>query len=86
MLRSSLAYAAGIYAGFTPDKLPATPGQDGVGRIVKSAGKFKEGQRVVAAPWPASKGYGKASAADPDRLNFMQDVDLLPYSYLIVLF
>ena len=50
---------AGVYAGFQPDKLPATLGLEAVGKIVTSAGKFKEGQRVVATPWPAAKGNGK---------------------------
>lgn len=41
--------------------LPSTPGSEGVGKVVKNgpgASKFKEGQRVAAAPWPQFQGRG----------------------------
>ncbi len=43
------------WGGLVP--LPSTPGSEGVGKVVKNgpgASKFKEGQRVAAAPWPGS--------------------------------
>ena len=47
------------WGGLVP--LPSTPGSEGVGRVVKNgpgASKFKEGQRVAAAPWPQFQGRG----------------------------
>ncbi|KAK9828525.1 hypothetical protein WJX72_000585 [[Myrmecia] bisecta] len=41
--------------------LPAVPGSDGVAKVERNgpgASKFKEGQRVVAAPWPTFQGEG----------------------------
>lgn len=41
--------------------LPSNPGSDGVGKVVKNgpgASKYKEGQRVSAAPWPQFQGKG----------------------------
>lgn len=47
------------WGGLVP--LPSTPGSEGVGKVVKNgpgASKFKEGQRVAAAPWPQFQGRG----------------------------
>lgn len=47
------------WGGMVP--LPSTPGSEGVGKVVKNgpgASKFKEGQRVAAAPWPQFQGRG----------------------------
>ena len=47
------------WGGMVP--LPSTPGSEGVGKVVKNgpgASKFKEGQRVAAAPWPQFQGKG----------------------------
>ncbi|KAK9829316.1 hypothetical protein WJX72_005163 [[Myrmecia] bisecta] len=41
--------------------LPAVPGVEGVAKVERNgpgASKFKEGQRVVAAPWPTFQGEG----------------------------
>lgn len=52
----------GVYPGFAPEKLPAVPGLDGVGRVEKmgpgTSGRFKQGQRVVAVPWNTKTGNG----------------------------
>ncbi|PRW59002.1 NAD(P)-binding [Chlorella sorokiniana] len=52
----------GVYPGFKPDSLPAVPGLEGMGVVEKNgpgANKFKEGQRVTAAPFPSVvKGQG----------------------------
>ncbi|KAK9829079.1 hypothetical protein WJX72_003772 [[Myrmecia] bisecta] len=42
-------------------QLPAVPGSEGVAKVERNgpgASKFKEGQRVVAAPWPTFQGEG----------------------------
>lgn len=47
------------WGGMVP--LPSTPGSEGVGKVVRNgpgASKFKEGQRVAAAPWPQFQGRG----------------------------
>ena len=47
------------WGGLVP--LPSTPGSEGVGKVVKNgpgASRFKEGQRVAAAPWPQFQGRG----------------------------
>lgn len=53
---------AGFYPGFAPEKLPATPGLDGVAKVVRNGpgttGAFSPGQRVVAATWHTKEGNG----------------------------
>ena len=47
------------WGGLVP--LPSTPGSEGVGKVIKNgpgASKFKQGQRVAAAPWPQFQGRG----------------------------
>lgn len=53
----------GVYAGFKPASYPATPGLEGVGKVVElgpsCSGRIKRGDRVVAVPWNgAGKGDG----------------------------
>lgn len=51
----------GVYPGFTPKELPAVPGLEGMGVVVKNgrgASKHQTGQRVTAAPFPAAIGQG----------------------------
>lgn len=59
---ADLLSVQGIYPGFGPEKLPAIPGLDGVGRVERNgpgtSGKFKPGQRVVAVSWETKKGNG----------------------------
>ena len=54
--------SAGYYPGFNPTALPATPGLDGVGKVIKhgpnTAGSILPGQRVVAGPWNTDEGGG----------------------------
>lgn len=51
----------GVYPGFSPDKLPAVPGLDGMGVVENNgpgASRFKPGQRVTATPFDTAKGQG----------------------------
>ena len=52
MTKACHACAGKFKASFNPDKFPAVPGFEGVGKVVESE-TFKEGQRVVGKPWPA---------------------------------
>ncbi|KAL3148871.1 hypothetical protein ABBQ32_001743 [Trebouxia sp. C0010 RCD-2024] len=52
----------GRYGGFKPGSLPAVPGLEGLGVVAKlgpkTGDRVKEGQRVVAVPWPTAEGEG----------------------------
>lgn len=70
------------WGGLVP--LPSTPGSEGVGKVVKNgpgASKFKEGQRVAAAPWPQFQGRGSwaqyVAVPEKDLVGHCAQVDLV---------